>query len=170
MADRIVSATVMIDAPLHIVWEAITDFASYPVWNPFLVRISELERPAAVGERFRLHTRWASGREDTSVEEVTLLDAPYPDALGHIAAFGFSLRGWLPPLGLLRSERIERLAQPRARPTRYHVEEVFTGLVSGLLPWGELEAGFEAHAHALKAYCESLSTLGGSPRSVRPAP
>jgi len=33
------SVTVQIDAPDHVVWRVLTDYANYPSWNPFTVQV-----------------------------------------------------------------------------------------------------------------------------------
>jgi uncharacterized protein YndB with AHSA1/START domain len=42
---------IQIDAPAERVWELLTDFASYPQWNPFIRNISG---QPATGERLRV--------------------------------------------------------------------------------------------------------------------
>jgi uncharacterized protein YndB with AHSA1/START domain len=37
---RSISTETVINAPCSTVWEILTDFASYPSWNPFIRRIS----------------------------------------------------------------------------------------------------------------------------------
>jgi hypothetical protein len=51
-----------IDAPAKRVWEVLTDFASYPQWNPFIRHISG--RPAP-GERLQVRLAPPGGRAIT---------------------------------------------------------------------------------------------------------
>jgi uncharacterized protein YndB with AHSA1/START domain len=45
---------IVIDAPPERVWAAVTDFAAYPEWNPFIRRISgELREGARLEVRIR---------------------------------------------------------------------------------------------------------------------
>lgn len=38
---------IMIDAPAQVVWQLLTDFDSYPQWNPFILRASGEVKPGA---------------------------------------------------------------------------------------------------------------------------
>jgi hypothetical protein len=48
-----------IDAPAERVWELLTDFSSYPQWNPFIRNISGLPAP---GERLEVRLEPPGGR------------------------------------------------------------------------------------------------------------
>jgi hypothetical protein len=48
-----------IDAPAERVWELLTDFASYPQWNPFIRNVSGLPAP---GERLEVRLEPPGGR------------------------------------------------------------------------------------------------------------
>src|SRR5215204_3989431 len=50
---------IQIDAPAERVWELLTDFASYPQWNPFIRNISG---QPATGERLRVRLVPPGGR------------------------------------------------------------------------------------------------------------
>ncbi|MEV4351654.1 SRPBCC domain-containing protein [Actinoplanes sp. NPDC049596] len=51
---REISAVVQIAAPPARVWQTLTDFASFPAWNPFIRRA---EGPLVVGGRLRITLR-----------------------------------------------------------------------------------------------------------------
>ena len=54
----ILSTEIEIAAPVESVWRTLTDFASYPEWNPFLKRV---EGNAAVGERLTVRAEAPGG-------------------------------------------------------------------------------------------------------------
>jgi uncharacterized protein YndB with AHSA1/START domain len=51
-----------INAPAERVWEVLTDFASYPKWNPFITRISG---EPTTGERLEVRIEPPGGRAMT---------------------------------------------------------------------------------------------------------
>jgi hypothetical protein len=44
---RTLDAAVEIEAPAQQVWEVVTDFATYPQWNPFIIRAEGIPVPGA---------------------------------------------------------------------------------------------------------------------------
>ena len=134
-----------IDAPAKRVWELLTDFASYPQWNPFIRHISGRLAP---GERLRARLEPPGGRAMTFKPKV-LTAEPNRELrwLGHL----------LVP-GLFDGEHsftIEPMAEDRVR---FVQREAFKGLLVPLFARG-LEAntrrGFEQMNGALKERAES---------------
>ncbi len=41
---------IIVEAPAERVWELLTDFASYPQWNPFIRNISGLPTPVSASK------------------------------------------------------------------------------------------------------------------------
>jgi hypothetical protein len=164
MASRVASAWVHIDAPLHVVWAALVDFVAYPEWNPFIVRVDGPEVLETTADALVLHVVLPDGRAREVPVQVTDAVEPHPDALGHVAWLAWSFTDWPARWGLLGSNRMQRLVQGLGRETVYHTEEAFEGLLAPFVPLEQVQAGFEAQAEALKAYCESLVTRGGTLR------
>jgi len=134
-----------IDAPAERVWRLLTDFASYPRWNPFIRTISGRPIP---GERLEVRLEPPGGRRMTFKPEV--LEAEPERTLRWL--------GHLMVPGLFDGEHsftIEPLAEDRVR---FVQREAFKGLLVPLFARG-LEAntrrGFEQMNGALKERAES---------------
>jgi hypothetical protein len=71
-----------ISTPAERVWELLTDFASYPQWNPFIRNISGQPAP---GERFEVRLERPGGRAMT-IKPKVLRAEPYRELrwLGHL--------------------------------------------------------------------------------------
>ena len=131
------------------VWEMLTDFASYPEWNPFIRRIAG---PVAVGARLEALLQPPGGRG--MLFRPTILAAEP----------GRELR-WLGRLGVPgvfdgeHAFRIEPLARGRVR---FVQEERFSGVLAPLL-LRFLERGtrqgFEAMNRALRDRVEAAAAL-----------
>lgn len=171
-----IHTSIDIEAPAAIVWAALTDFETYPEWNPR----SRITGVAVSGER--------------------LVVAPGPDAEGmptfrpRVLAAGvvdegtatddertatddvFELR-WLGHLwvrGLFDGEhsfRVEAIDEHRSHLTQ---SESFSGVVAGLLlrRYGaDTEAGFHAVNEALKTRAEGMAaTEADAASDTHPAP
>jgi hypothetical protein len=132
-----------IDAPPERVWAVVTDFASYPEWNPFVRRISGELRE---GARLEVRIEPPRGRATTFKPTVHAVEA------------NRELR-WLGRLlvpGIFDGEhslRIEPLAGGRSR---FVQSERFSGLLVGLVKdtLAKTAAGFEQMNAALKARVE----------------
>jgi len=138
-------AEIEIDAPAERVWRLLTDFASYPRWNPFIRTISGRPIP---GERLEVRLEPPGGRGMTFKPEV--LEAERERTLRWL--------GHLMVPGLFDGEHsftIEPLAEDRVR---FVQREAFKGLLVPLFARG-LEAntrrGFEQMNGALKERAES---------------
>ena len=134
-----------IDAPAERVWHLLTDFASYPSWNPFIRSIGGRPIP---GERLEVHLEPPGGRGMTFKPEV--LEAEPERALRWL--------GRLLVPGLFDGEHsftIRPLAEDRVR---FVQREEFKGLLVPLFA-RSLDAntrrGFEQMNVALKERAES---------------
>ena len=141
-----IDTTIDIAASPSRVWSVLTDFAAYPQWNPFIVRIAGVPE---VGGRLVV-TIQPPGRKAMMFRPVVLAATP-----------GVELRwrGRLLMPGLFDGEHTFRLG-PADGGCRLDHGEVFSGLLSGLLG-GTLPAtrrGFIAMNEALKARAESIAT------------
>jgi hypothetical protein len=135
-----------INASAERVWRILTDFASYPQWNPFIRRISgELK----VGERLEVRLEPPDGRGITL--RPTLLSAE-PNRqlrwLGHL---------WVP--GLLDAEHSLAIQPLEENRVRFIQSEMFKGLLVPLLARSldnTTLRGFEEMNGALKERVEAL--------------
>ena len=143
----IVSETVEIDAPQAFVWSVLTDYASYPEWNPYTVKVETtleldtpivlyLPDPAKPGELFR------------NVEWLSVIDAPR-----HLQ---YNTRTEIPGIFAVRDQWVEDLGDGRSS---YRTTDVFAGEFAQLaydLQGLWVTDGFNAVAHGLKARAETL--------------
>lgn len=138
---------IAIQAPHERVWETLTDFENYPLWNPF---IQEIHGKFAIGEKLEVHIVPPQGQKMI-----------FHPILTHIEP-GRSYR-WLGRLLLPRvfdGEHIYELeSDSDANVTLVH-RELFAGILVGML-WKSVDtnvrSGFEAMNGALKARCESAT-------------
>lgn len=141
---RTIRSAIEIRAPIEVAWKVLTDFASYPEWNPLLRRVRGRPR---VGRR------------------ITILSRP-PGARG--IAFAPVVLAWSPPNELRwRSTlisrtlfsgehgfRLERIDDERVR---FVQDETITGLLAPLYARFRLPAtrvGFEELNHRLRDRAE----------------
>ena len=146
---REITTAVDVDAPAETVWDVLTDFGSYPEWNPR----TRIEGAPEAGSRLRVSPGPEAGRMPTFRPEVLRAD-------GRELAW----RGHLYVRGLFDGEhrfRIEAVDDDRSRLVQ---SERFTGLLAGplLRRYGrDTEEGFEAVNAALKARAESIAARRG---------
>jgi hypothetical protein len=133
-----------IQAPAERVWQLLTDFPSFPQWNPFIRRASGAIR---VGERLEVHIQ-PSGASGMTFRPTVLKAEPNRELrwLGHLLISGF-----------FDGEHIftiEPLGESRVCFTQ---REVFTGLLVPVLARGldtDTRRGFEEMNQALKVRAE----------------
>ncbi len=149
---RLAQATVIIDAPLDLVWSVMLDLPSYREWNPFIYRArrSGGETPR-VGDDILLHVKFSSGRKFASPERITAIEAP----AGGKATLEYEFRGPLHTAGLIRGRRRQEI-QDAGGSTLYRTSETFRGLIGFTVSVAAVQDGFERHAAALKQRAESL--------------
>ena len=134
-----------IDASAELVWSILTDFGSYPQWNPFVRRISGEPK---VGERLEVRLEPPGGRGIT-LRPTVLKAEPERELrwLGHL---------WVS--GLFDGEHslsIHRLGEDRVR---FVQAETFTGVLVPLFARSldnGTRRGFEEMNHALKERAEA---------------
>ena len=133
-----------IQASAERVWQLLTDFASFPQWNPFIRKASGTIR---VGERLEVYIQ-PSGASGMTFRPTVLTAEPNRELrwLGHLLISGL--------FDGEHSFTIEPLGESRVRFTQ---REVFTGLLVPLFARGldtDTRRGFEEMNQALKARAE----------------
>ncbi len=136
-----------IQASAERVWQLLTDFPSFPQWNPFIRKATGNIR---VGERLEVNIQ-PSGASGMTFRPTVLKAEPNRELrwLGHLLISG-----------LFDGEHIftiEPLGEGRVRFTQ---REVFTGLLVPLFARGldtDTRRGFEEMNQALKARAEQVA-------------
>ncbi len=136
---------ISINAPPERVWHLLTDFSSYPQWNPFIRRAIGEPRE---GARLEVYLQPSGARGMTFRPRILKAE---PDRelrwLGHFL---------LP--GLFDGEHIFTIEPLEAGGVRFVQREIFTGLLVSLFAlWLEKDTrrGFEEMNRALKTRAES---------------
>jgi hypothetical protein len=126
------------------VWQLLTDFASFPQWNPFIRRVSG---EAKTGARLEVYLQ-PSGARGTTFRPRVLKVEPKRELrwLGHLV---------IP--GLFDGEHIFTIEPLEANRVHFVQRELFTGLLVPLLAHGldtDTRRGFDEMNQALKARAE----------------
>ena len=143
----IASVEVEIDAPQAFVWDVLVDYAGYPEWNPYTVRVdTRLE----VGAEVVLHLPHPDkpGQTMTTTEHMRIIDVPH-----HLQ---YDTGDSLPGIFAVRDQWVEDLGNGRSS---YRTTDVFTGehaQVAFDLQGAWVQAGFDSVAQALKVRAERL--------------
>jgi hypothetical protein len=150
-------AQTLIDAPLQQVWDVMLDIGRYPEWNPFVVKIDCAVAQPQVGTDFILHVQFRNGQKVKTLERVSRLEQPAPDASRVVrATLEYEFLGPLHNLRLVRGKRQQMLETLPDGRTRYRTTERLTGLLAWAAPIKLVQDGFERHAAGLKRRVESL--------------
>jgi len=135
---------IQINAPPERIWRILTDFASYPAWNPFIRRGSgKLEK----GEQLEVYLQ-PEGAGGMTVRPRVLTAEPGRE---------LRWRGHLLFPGLFDGEHIFIIEPLVAGGVRFIQREIFTGLFVPLLAHKldtETRRGFEDMNHAFKLRAE----------------
>jgi uncharacterized protein YndB with AHSA1/START domain len=141
------SVTVEIEAPQAFVWEVLVDYARYPEWNPYTVRVdTRLE----LGAEVVLHLPHPDRPGETmqNVEVMRVIDAPH-----HLQ---YDTADNLPGIFAVRDQWVTDLGGGRSS---YRTTDVFSGehaQVAYDLQGQWVKDGFDAVAYALKARAEEI--------------
>lgn len=153
--------SIEIAAPIEVAWGVMMDLARYGEWNPFIVAVDHPSGEVGVGSRLKLHVKWLDGGGVSSGELITRIETP-ASTRGATAALEYDFTGPLAALGLVTATRVQSLTALTPTSVRYDSREVFRGLLCRFIPLRKVQAGFTAHANALKARAESLARSGST--------
>lgn len=138
-ADQVITK-IAIAAPRAKVWAILTDFPSYPSWNPFILRI---EGKPAVGEVITADLHTTNLKPRTVSAKILVVDP------------GQQLR-WLGSLpGLFSGEHYWVLRDRPDGGTDMEQGEVFKGVMVPFIKPERLRVDYEAMNKALKARAEA---------------
>ena len=134
------SATTTINASPETVWKILANASQYPEWDQSMERI---DGNLALGEKVTFFTKLSS---QAFPVKVTTFDPGKK----------MVLTGGM-PLGLFKSERTHTLTPTGDGQTRFHTEEIFSGLLLPLFGRSipDLTSNFEGFAAALKQRAEA---------------
>ena len=139
-----------IDASPELVWEVLTEFPSYPEWNPF---ITSAEGTVADGETLRLRIEPPGGRTRTVDVEIVVVEPGHRLAWQGRLLVPFALDGY-------HEVRLEPIGDGR---TRLLQRETFRGALTSLLvDEAALERGFRGMNRALKTRTEGAAMRANS--------
>lgn len=138
-------ASMVIDAPADSVYETVVDVASYPNWNPFILRVEPQGVDITVpGAEFTLYTDLNVGSFGEAPQETIIAIPPTPEEPGMLI---YAYRG----VGYeyLLSERVQTFTVIDETTTLYESEENFCGLLSLFIPFRQVQDGYDRQTAAL---------------------
>ena len=161
MAKQLIAeASMIIQAPIEVVWQVMTDVERYREWNPFVVNVRANGDAAKLGTTMHFTVQWHTGGRQTSTEIVTEVLPPHTDAHGIKRAYwSYVFESPLDKLGMVRAIRHQWLEQHEDGRTSYRTQEIFTVWAIMFLPFNKVQDGFERQAAALKLRAESLAQV-----------
>ncbi|MBN1482516.1 SRPBCC domain-containing protein [candidate division KSB1 bacterium] len=136
---------IIINASSDKVWDVLTDFDSYPEWNPF---VRELRGDVQVGKRIEAVLQAPNQKEMKFRPRVIKL----------VPRREFRWYGMLGIRGLFEGEHIFEVHPAEPRKVRFVQREIFSGILARAILKNIEEntrAGFEQMNAALKERCES---------------
>jgi uncharacterized protein YndB with AHSA1/START domain len=142
------SVTVEIDAPAEVVWSVLVDYARYPEWNPFTVRV---ETTLEVDTVIDLYL------PDPSAPERTFRNREYVRVVEPPRYLRYDTGAEIPGMHAVREQWVEDLGGGRSS---YRTTDLFTGEVAQQVHALQAEwvkAGFDSVCHALKVRAEALA-------------
>ncbi len=145
---RTIRSAIEIRAPLEVVWRILTDFATYPEWNPHVRRV--LGTPAP-GARLAIESRPPGGRSVVMRPVVVTWRPPYE----------LRWRGTFLGRRLFSGEHGFRLEDTGPDRVRFVQDETFRGLLVPLYAAFRLAGtrrGFEQVNETLRERAESEAT------------
>ncbi len=139
---REVKGSVEIDAPVEKVWAVVTDFASYPKWNPFIVELTGELKPGVV---CTVVTRSTKGKE-----------MKFPSKVVEVKDKEKLLFKGTPKKGLISSDHYFIFEPLDSGKTKFSQSIAFTGIMVPMAgsAIGDAQKGLDMMNGALKENCE----------------
>lgn len=139
-----------VDASPELVWEVLTDMASYGEWNPFVRECQSTLKP---GDTINMVVKIGS----MTKRQVEII-SDYKEGEG----FTYCMKpAPLGSLSSLRSHRIEKLGEGRSRyHSRFQLDGWMAPMVKGLLGSG-LRAGFGGMSEGVRDRAQALARERG---------
>jgi hypothetical protein len=137
-----------ISAPPEVVWSVLSEFASFPEWNPF---ITSIEGKMVVGTRLKVAIAAPPGSKPTRFTPLVVVVNPNRE---------FTWRGSLAVPGMLVGNHFFKLEPAADGGTVFIHGETFVGL---LVPYfranylDKTELGFSAMDQAIKVRAEAIA-------------
>ena len=137
-----IRGSIDIDAPLGCVWQVVTDFKSYPKWNPW---ITSLEGESDIGSKIAVTVK-APGRKDTNFISEVIKVQPNQEILMSGAVIK----------GMLRSTHLFKFEAIGEGRTRAFQSVEFTGALSPMIGGlaRDQQKGLDLMNEAMKKLCE----------------
>lgn len=147
---RELKSDIVIDAPAETIWGILSDFASFPDWNPFMVRIAGELRE---GEKLEVYLQMPEGKGMTFKPKLIKVE-PNRE---------FRWLGRFLMLGIADGLHIIKLEPMGDGQTKVIHREEFRGILTSLflaMVEKKTKVGFQQMNEALKARAESMATSG----------
>ena len=142
------SVTVEIDAPQQVVWDVLVDYARYPEWNPFTVRVETTLEIDGVIDLY-LPNPGKPGETFLNREYVRVVEAP--------RYLRYDTAQEIPGMHAVREQWVEDLGDGRSS---YRTTDLFSGEIAEAVHGMQHEwvkAGFDSVCAALKQRAEALA-------------
>lgn len=141
---KIISTSIKIAAPPERIWDVLTDFASYPAWNPFM---QSLSGPLEVGKRLSVRIKPPGGKAMTFRPTVLMVEKNRE----------LRWRGRLLLPGIFDGEHHFRVA-PTTKGSSFDQGERFSGILVRMIGTGsfqQTQRGFAEMNEAIKRRAEA---------------
>lgn len=148
MTHVVTSVKVEIAAPAAFVWDVLVDYARYPEWNPYTIKV---ETTLELGTRIDLTLPARDGTDQTFInrEFIRIVAAPH-----HLR---YDTGDEIPGVHGIRDQWITEIGPDRCA---YHTTDLISGKYADIVmektgDW--IKEGFDSVANALKARVEQLA-------------
>ncbi len=135
--------TAVLNAPIKTVWEAITNFENYGLWNEFCPKVKCDFRE---GGSITMYANMFPGRKPTNQTE-KFFEITEPKKLRYGINYG----------SILKTDRIQVLFELSNGKTQYHSTLKMTGMLAPFVLWqyrNPINRGFALSIAGLKKYVE----------------
>ena len=129
-----------------------SDWDSYPSWNPFIVKVHIQPGKAGHPEKMLFRLVWHNGRKGSSREQMILASPPNAGS----AELQYKYNALIAKLGLLKATRIQQLTAI-GNQTEYFTREDYVGCLARFVPIKAVSQGFAKQAKALAVVAEAAA-------------